>query len=261
MFETRQCSFCLQYVSFEKITQWAGHRSRCIKNPQHAFFNEQISKARRLSRKTYVKLCDHCGKQFELQQLTEKEFLCSKKHCTRSCSGQARKLTSQSKEKIRISSLGRKSWNKGICKKVENICTHCKIQFETIRCTRMFCGAICKKSFYDKQHGIKQIYKDKCKFRFNVFDYPEHFDLSLIEKHGWYKPTNRGNNLKGVSRDHRFSINDGFLFNVDPEKISHPANCNLVLHIDNQRKNKHSDLTLKELEQFIYDFNDKVPER
>lgn len=86
-----------------------------------------------------------------------------------------------------------------------------------------------------------------CQFKFNVYDFPTYFDISLIEKFGWYKASNRGNNLNGISRDHLLSIADGFKNKIDPFFMSHPANCCLMQHKENAKKNKRSSITFEEL--------------
>jgi len=60
-----------------------------------------------------------------------------------------------------------------------------------------------------------------------------------------YKASNRGNNLKGISRDHMYSVSQGFQNNVDPTIISHPANCQLLIHTENQSKGDKSKITLE----------------
>jgi hypothetical protein len=93
-----------------------------------------------------------------------------------------------------------------------------------------------------------RLYKEKCKFTFNVYNFPCKFDLSLIKMFGWYSPTNsKEPNLNGISRDHMISITDGFILNLDPYLISHPANCQLINHIDNQKKGRGSSITVEEL--------------
>lgn len=93
-----------------------------------------------------------------------------------------------------------------------------------------------------------RLYREKCKFTFNVYDYPELFDISLIEKYGWYSPKNsKKSNLNGISRDHLFSISEGFKYNIDPNIISHPLNCKLVRHVENQRKGMNSEISIDEL--------------
>lgn len=107
-------------------------------------------------------------------------------------------------------------------------------------------GSVC-----DTCKGEYRLYKEKCKFNFNIFDYPKHFDLSLIEKYGWYSAKNKGNNLNGISRDHKISVYSGWINNINSNIISHPANCELVRHNKNQRKNIKCSITLKQLEESI----------
>src|SRR5208337_1216727 len=96
----------------------------------------------------------------------------------------------------------------------------------------------------------KRQYRHRCKFKFNVHDYPRIFDLNLLEQHGWYVPTNcktRPSNLNGVSKDHLLSIDEGFDKKIDPSVMSHPANCNLILHTDNDSKSNKSSIKIDEL--------------
>jgi len=119
-----------------------------------------------------------------------------------------------------------------------------------------FCTTACWLSSINQTKTDFEQYAKQCKFKFNVYEYPNFFDLMLIEQHGWYSPSNKNNNLNGVSRDHCFSIKRGFEESVDPAIISHPANCKLVLHKDNQRKNRNCSITLDQLKQNIHAFND-----
>jgi hypothetical protein len=79
----------------------------------------------------------------------------------------------------------------------------------------------------------------------------------LIRKYGWYKAKNKGNNLNGVSRDHMYSVMEGYRNNVDPSIISHPANCRLIRHNDNISKLDGSTITLEELLDRIEKWNKK----
>lgn len=97
-----------------------------------------------------------------------------------------------------------------------------------------------------KQEGLNR-YRQLCAFRFNVYHFPHKFDLELINEWGWYKARNRGDNFNGVSRDHMYSIKEGFLNNVDPYLISHPANCELMQHSVNNKKKTKCSITLDEL--------------
>ena len=128
------------------------------------------------------------------------------------------------------------------------------IDRKCIRCnesgTVSYYGKYCERC----KREYMNMYRWKAGFKFNVYDYPTHFDLSLIERYGWYSASNRGGNLNGVSRDHLYSVHDGFVNGIEPSIISHPANCRLVLHRDNQKKKNKSSITLEKLLERIKDF-------
>ena len=67
----------------------------------------------------------------------------------------------------------------------------------------------------------------------------------------------KNNNLDGVSRDHMFSVREGFEKGIDPKIISHPANCRLMIHNENISKNKKSFITIEELLDRIEKFEQK----
>lgn len=103
----------------------------------------------------------------------------------------------------------------------------------------------------------KHYYRLQCQFNFALSDFPDEFDFDLIRKYGWYKAKNNGNNLNGVSRDHMYSVMEGYRNNVDPSIISHPANCRLIRHNDNISKLDGSTITLEELLDRIEKWNKK----
>ena len=100
-------------------------------------------------------------------------------------------------------------------------------------------------------------YARSCKFTFSLSKYPTWFQYAteLIAKHGWYSASNRKNNLSGCSRDHLYSISEGFRNNIDPKLIAHPANCEIKLHKENQIKSTKSSISLSELCQRIKQFD------
>jgi hypothetical protein len=100
-------------------------------------------------------------------------------------------------------------------------------------------------------------YRHECSFKFSLNEYPEEFDFSLVEKYGWYRAKNRGDNLNGVSRDHIVSVKFGYENKIDPKIISHPANCQLLRHNENISKNKKCSLTIDELLEKIEQWDDK----
>lgn len=95
------------------------------------------------------------------------------------------------------------------------------------------------------------------KFTFNVYDYPNLFDLSLIEKHGQYSvggKCNKKENKTGCSRDHKVSINDAIKNGYDPFYIRHPLNCQIMLQSDNSRKKTKSSITYEELKKIVDEY-------
>lgn len=112
---------------------------------------------------------------------------------------------------------------------------------------RKFCSTLCWANYTEKNKEPFLLYRQKSNFDFNINDYSDKFDLSLVESYGWYSPSNKGNNLNGVSRDHMLSVKEGFDLGIDPEIIKHPANCNLILHRQNQKKREKSSITIEEL--------------
>ena len=87
--------------------------------------------------------------------------------------------------------------------------------------------------------------------------FPDEFDFSLIEQYGWYAAKNRGNNLNGVSRDHMFSVKDGFINYIDPIFLAHPANCRLIRHNENISKLDKSLFSKTELLSRIIEWDNK----
>lgn len=103
----------------------------------------------------------------------------------------------------------------------------------------------------------KDNYRKACQFRFSLNTYPNEFDFSLIEKYGWYKAKNKGNNPRGISRDHKLSISDGWKLKINPIYMRHPANCQLLNHDDNWNKRSKSSVNKKELLDLINSFDKK----
>ena len=100
--------------------------------------------------------------------------------------------------------------------------------------------------------GNIKTYRAKCKFRFNVHDFPNDFNLNLIKKFGWY---NRHRNKNGVSRDHMYSIKDGYRNKISFLILAHPTNCELVLQKDNRKKYYNSSITIAVLKKRIAIWN------
>jgi hypothetical protein len=107
-----------------------------------------------------------------------------------------------------------------------------------------------------KRKNKKISYKDysrMCKFKFKAENYPLEFDISMIERYGWYGY----NNSNGLSHDHMFSISNGWKEDIPPRIMRHPANCKLMLYEENQQKGNKSSINLQELLKKIKEWNKK----
>ena len=167
-----------------------------------------------------MKICENCNKEHNGSY--GKGRFCSKT-CAKSFSTKEKRLD------INIKISQKLKGCKSPKRKEPKKCLNCGND-----CHKKFCSVECYKLYYQTLRTAFENYKIKSQFKFNVYDYPNYFELILIEKYGWYSPTN---NLNGVSRDHLYYVKDGFINNIDCKIISHPANCKLVLHKDNQKKN------------------------
>lgn len=140
-------------------------------------------------------------------------------------------------------------------------CEFCGSQTKSLYYNRKYCNRACQNAEFMKTHpgyqdSLKR-YRLLCRFQFDLKQFPNEFDFELIRKHGWYSPTNRANNLNGVSRDHMVSVRFGFDNNIDPKIIAHPANCRLVQHNDNSSKHSKCSITLDDLLQRIEEWDAK----
>lgn len=205
--------------------------------------------------------CKQCGVNFFALINNERKFCSSK--CSGISSGTGRIHTEESKEKRRQKLTGQKrseevkqktrDENNGkyidgrskeyYLKRKDKVegkrkCKYCN-EYKIDKKKKLICDE-CRGSYYKS-------YRPSCEFDFDIKSYKENFDFLLIEKYGWYSPSNKGNNLNGVSRDHLYSVRDGFINKVSVDIIKHPANCQLMKQTDNSSKKTQSSITLDEL--------------
>ena len=189
--------------------------------------------------------CENCNKNHSGSYASGR--FCSEK-CARSYATKSKRKEINKKVSKILSKKNYDPWNKGKRKeRYVKLCKFCDKKFFTLIEKTKFCSARCYQNFCYLTKTAFENYKKKCYFKFNVYNFPENFNLDEINEKGWYKASNSGSNLNGISRDHILSIKEGFTCNIDPKIISHPANCELMKHTRNQKKNSKSKITLKEL--------------
>ena len=188
--------------------------------------------------------CSHekCSNSVDIEYRPGKKK--EKNFCSRSCANYRGKRSEETKQKI--SEALKREPKLYTCK-----CNQCSKEFEHLR-TKKYCSSECIKQSKRNNRTALQNYRADASFDFNVFDYPEEFNLDLINKHGFYSAANRGNNLNGISRDHMYSCKMGLINNIDPKILRHPANCKLMRHNDNISKHSESSITIEELLERIY---------
>lgn len=188
----------------------------------------------------------------------------NKKFCSRKC-GNSRAYSEDRKASL-LSSIAKKSTIKNQSgEHARRI--HWDIAGEYTKlflCTCKYSGkqwySTTAKQVHPDLARTKKEYSYSCRFQFGISSYPDWFTNAseLITKHGWYStPGSRKGikNTNGISRDHLFSVTDGWLNNIPPAIIRHPANCELLQHTENQSKHKKSKITIDELYQRIKQFD------
>lgn len=136
-----------------------------------------------------------------------------------------------------------------------------KIKFRTLKEAYKYSLISGKRKI--KAKDINKNYKDyreMCSFNFNLNDFKEEFNFTLIESFGWYKAKNNGDNPDGVSRDHKVSVKYGFENKINPSIISHPANCQLIRQSENSSKGTKNSISIEELIKDIERWNNKYPD-
>lgn len=195
-----------------------------------------------------MSICETCKEEHE-------GSFGSGRFCNRKCAN-VRIQTKELNEKRSKALKGRTDyiWNRGKGERGKKdicVCLYCDDEFRGYVNTRKFCSINCSNQYLAERARENKtdydIYKLECSFRFNVYKYPEEFNLELLEERGWYEAKNRGDNPNGISRDHMISIKYGFVNGIDSNIIAHPANCQLMKHVDNNSKKTKCSIQIEEL--------------
>jgi hypothetical protein len=198
----------------------------------------------------HVKVCQKCGKEFIWSgRRTSKQFD-RVRYCSNSCAH----------SRVRTPEMNQQQSENWILK----LQAAGKIPIGGYKCSicsvsvgnhfRKFCSEHCrniynqqKKQAYLETLPPKTKYRKECKFDFSLRDFPNEFNFKLLTEVGMYQPTNHGDNLAGLSRDHMVSVNYGFEHGIPAEIIRHPANCNLIPQHENAVKHSKCSITIEEL--------------
>lgn len=209
-----------------------------------------LSLAKENRMKKYLSNPNYCK---ECQQILP--YPGTKKFCSSSCSGihsnrvrieQGYTMPKESRRSI-SNKLSKPKLIIGPYTKIYILtCKFCKLNFISQKSQVRVCKT-CQPLKYNNN-------KDKWSFKFNIFDYPDLFDLEQLKNIGWCSfGGKRGGskNLNGLSRDHKVSVNEAKINNYDPYYISHPCNCELMPMSNNNKKKTKSSLTYQELVDIV----------
>ena len=102
----------------------------------------------------------------------------------------------------------------------------------------------------------REKYYDECVFKFPIQLLPYTINYQLINQYNWYNPFYPKEN--GLTKDHRISRKYGYIHNIDPYLISHPANCEIMLLTDNSSKQDKCSITLQQLIEEVEWWNENI---
>jgi len=239
---------------------------RSIKNGKRQAFCSNTCQGKML-KINKTKHCEYCKVDFEYNFPTQQ-------YCSVSCGNFTRVHSEETKKKISksLSLLPRRpkkeptkriykkrhSTNVKVTKVKESVGEFSKLT--VCKCKNCsFIGSYRKQTLYckDCNHCYSENGRAKFVFTFNVYHYPDLFDLEFLKLHGWRKTKGKDLNINGVSRDHKVSVHDAILNNYNPHYIKHPLNCTLMIHSDNQSKGVSSSITYEELVRLVDEYESR----
>lgn len=179
------------------------------------------------------------------------------KYCSRKCAAECTsKIKDYSKFRSGPLPTGKKKSDFQVFK--DNICgPYTRIYLCKCKVSGITWYSKTMRKIHPSQFQTKSEYSLHCRFSFSIKTYPEYFAYAneLINRYGWYSASNRGGNLNGCSRDHMYSVSDGYKNNISSTIISHPANCRIITNRENQQKRAKSSISLQDLYYRIDEFN------
>lgn len=266
----RECPYCHEHLKVN-VRSYANHLRHCKANPNYERYlistRESLArtrKAKKLERCGEVKEfhvhCSKCGKELTIFE-EEKLFPKKERYFCKPCS-HSRVRTEESKARTRAS-IEKTQLERGLkIERVERVCLVCGKNFRVrVDSKRETCSASCSRKYRTrrsmKEKDLLVRYRKCCQFKFNLKILEPGSGQDLLKEFGMYKAANRGDNLRGVSRDHKLSIKEGYKQGIDPYYMSHPANCQLLQQQENEHKSSRSSITFEELKVMVEQWNGK----
>lgn len=128
-----------------------------------------------------------------------------------------------------------------------------------VHCHTLFVAATKKKYCPSCVHKYSDGCRSKYRFSFNIFDYPELFNQTLIKEVGLFGKNSKSKDFdpNKLTRDHRVSVNESIKNDYDPYYITHPMNCELLSWRENSSKKDKSSITYSELILLVNEYDRK----
>ena len=175
--DIRTCKYCNQ--SFEEVSgRWFSNHVRwCEKNPSSSN-TKNIAKANKKqfddklgAIESFEVKCFRCQNKFKVEERSKLHPQKEQYFCGRSC---ANKRKQSSETKIKISKTL-------AFPKQKRLCLGCNKEFEVIiTSTKKHCSVKCGAQSR-RSSNEKNSYRHACRFEFNLWDYPDEFDLNLVK--------------------------------------------------------------------------------
>lgn len=146
-------------------------------------------------------------------------------------------------------SSGRQKYCNQDC--VRQLKLSCRKASICVVCNKQFQSAGSNKRCPSHRHMVVLGNRAPYEFKFNVFDYPNLFDIELLKTKGFKSCANPN----GLVRDHKVSIFEARKEGYDPYYISHVMNCQLLTANANSKKSKSSSLSYEVLQKLVDDFD------
>jgi len=197
----------------------------------------------------YIKHCLHCNKEF--RALPRKK---NQKYCSQNCAKNAKRnpnrlltcINCQTELKQHQYKFCSRSCSAILSNKQRTITSREKQQ-KTLKKTMLKKGI--------NRTNEKEIYYLACRFKKWPLDtWKKIQGIELLKTYGMWHPTRNPN---GVVRDHILTKSDGWVNKIDPQYISHPANCRIITNLENVKKGKKSNINLLTLLELIKNFDKK----
>lgn len=268
-----KCTICDK--EFDNVRKFNGHKSAHRTN--HIIYcsciltRVEMKSCDLLKYQSKLRPCENCGTLF-------KKIQSGKSFCSRSCatsitnqkrgnrSDETKKKISESLYRTNKRIKNEKVMNKQYTTKFSSY-QHTKPigpYSKLYKCACKHCGVINisrqrKKYCFKCNDHYGAPNRTRYKFTFNVYNYPDIFDLKLLNQIGWYSPggKKKGWNPEGLARDHKISVNDAILNSYDPFYITHPLNCQLITQIENNAKKAQSVITYEYLKEIVDEYEKK----